>query len=222
MALTPAQTKLLPLLQNESRGNGHDFGILDQIKWSSKKALRLLMEELQEAGVLTLHDTDTNGKPLTQYVLAKAYRGDGAAPAARKPSTGDMSKVSGVWLKPTIAKSEEEAADLAFDGVRRRPVVAKNQKGELVVCSMRTARKYGWDVQGKMDGTSPRAPAAKKGEAKRKERLAKLEAATPAKKAAKPMEATAQDQWGKIAAKAAKAGTKGKKAAAALADMLGE
>jgi hypothetical protein len=49
---------------------------------------------------------------------------------------------------PVVVASPEQAADLAFGGERRRPVLAINAEGELVVCCRRTARKHGWEVQG--------------------------------------------------------------------------
>jgi hypothetical protein len=74
-------------------------------------------------------------------------------------------------LNPTIV-TESTVGDAAFDGVRRRPVVAINEEGKLVVCCLRTAAKHGWKVEGtlhqrtrtdKKEGTpkSKKAPAAK-------------------------------------------------------------
>lgn len=52
-------------------------------------------------------------------------------------------------LTPTPVRSLTQAADVAFDGVRRRPVIA--QAGDqLVVCAARTARKHGWVVTGRL------------------------------------------------------------------------
>ena len=34
--------------------------------------------------------------------------------------------------------------------MRSRPVVAINELGELVVCCKTTAKKHGWEVQGKL------------------------------------------------------------------------
>lgn len=50
-------------------------------------------------------------------------------------------------LNPTIV-TPESLGDVAFDGVRSRPVVALNDDGELVVCCRTTARKHGWELQG--------------------------------------------------------------------------
>lgn len=49
-------------------------------------------------------------------------------------------------LQPTIVSTFVEAGDTLFDGIRRRPVAAYTQSGAAVVCSARTARKYGWSI----------------------------------------------------------------------------
>lgn len=51
-------------------------------------------------------------------------------------------------LVPTVAADESEVIAAAFDGVRRRPVCAINESGELVVCCRRTAVKNGWKLEG--------------------------------------------------------------------------
>lgn len=53
-------------------------------------------------------------------------------------------------LSPVVCKNETQVADAAFDGVRRRPVVAIDENGKLVVCCRRTAAKNGWKLQGTM------------------------------------------------------------------------
>lgn len=53
-------------------------------------------------------------------------------------------------LCPVTCKNETQVADAAFDGVRRRPVVAIDDNGNLVVCCRRTAVKNGWKVEGTM------------------------------------------------------------------------
>lgn len=53
-------------------------------------------------------------------------------------------------LAPTTARTLNQAADIALDGVRRRPVVAINDDGQLVVCCKRTAQKHGWKLEGKL------------------------------------------------------------------------
>jgi hypothetical protein len=47
-----------------------------------------------------------------------------------------------------IVKTEAEAADLAFSGEIRRPCLARDGKGQLVVCSRRTIREKGWKLEG--------------------------------------------------------------------------
>lgn len=49
-------------------------------------------------------------------------------------------------LTPTQV-TEATMGDALFDGVRRRPVVAIDDNGKLVVCCRRTAKVNGWTVQ---------------------------------------------------------------------------
>lgn len=50
-------------------------------------------------------------------------------------------------LAPVVAKSAKAAATLAQQDGRKRPIVAINEEGKLVVCCRRTAKKNGWEVQ---------------------------------------------------------------------------
>lgn len=52
-------------------------------------------------------------------------------------------------LQPTVV-TQNEIGDVAFDGVRRRPVMAVNDEGETVICCRRTAKKHGWEVKEKL------------------------------------------------------------------------
>lgn len=63
-----------------------------------------------------------------------------------------------VKLTPEYVADETAALEAAFNGIRRRPVLARTEAGELVVCCNRTARKHGWKVEGKL---FPRTKAAK-------------------------------------------------------------
>lgn len=51
-------------------------------------------------------------------------------------------------LVPTQVNETTMGAVL-FDGLRRRPALARDNKGKLVVCSPRTARKNGWSIEGR-------------------------------------------------------------------------
>lgn len=95
------------------------------------------------------------------------------APAkpAKRETTADMSKVQGVWFKPTVVATIEDAGDEMFTSMRRRPVLAKNKQGQLVVCSARTARKHGWETQKEKAAVTKAAPK----NTKREQRLAKLQ-----------------------------------------------
>lgn len=56
--------------------------------------------------------------------------------------------MSTTHLTPTVCTNEAEVGEAAFDGVRRRPILAINDEGELTVCCRRTARKHGWEIKG--------------------------------------------------------------------------
>jgi hypothetical protein len=49
-------------------------------------------------------------------------------------------------LAPTITSKAKAKTVAAQDG-RKRPIVAINEEGKLVVCCRRTAKKNGWDIQ---------------------------------------------------------------------------
>jgi hypothetical protein len=51
---------------------------------------------------------------------------------------------------PVVVKNENAAIDYLITTERSRPVLALNDKGELVVCCKTTAKKHGWEVQGRM------------------------------------------------------------------------
>lgn len=75
-------------------------------------------------------------------------------------------------LAPTVVKNETQAMDIATSSGRKRPFVAINDDGKLVVCSRRTASKYGWETQGALytrSGGSDKAPAKKETKASKAE-----------------------------------------------------
>lgn len=49
-------------------------------------------------------------------------------------------------LNPTLT-TKTKAKSVAEQEGRKRPVVAINEEGKLVVCCRRTAKKNGWEVQ---------------------------------------------------------------------------
>lgn len=53
-------------------------------------------------------------------------------------------------VKPVVCKNETQVGDAAFASSRRRPVVAINENGDLVVCCRRTAKLHGWKIEGAM------------------------------------------------------------------------
>jgi hypothetical protein len=69
---------------------------------------------------------------------------------------------------PTVVQDETAAMDLvAATPERSRPVVAINGEGKLVVCCRTTAKKYDWEIQGKLYSrvrTGKRAAINTKGE----------------------------------------------------------
>jgi len=64
-------------------------------------------------------------------------------------------------LAPTITSKAKAKTVAAADG-RKRPIVAINEEGKLVVCCRRTAKKNGWDIQEvlyeRAKTTKPEAP----------------------------------------------------------------
>jgi hypothetical protein len=71
-------------------------------------------------------------------------------------------------LAPTITSKAKAKSVAAADG-RKRPIVAINEEGKLVVCCRRTAKKNGWDIQEvlyeRAKTTKVEAPAAPKASA---------------------------------------------------------
>lgn len=47
-------------------------------------------------------------------------------------------------------KDDTAVLDAAFDGQRKRPVVAIDRQGHKVVCCLRTAKKNGWKIEGRL------------------------------------------------------------------------
>ena len=86
-------------------------------------------------------------------------------------------------------KDDTSVMEAAFDGQRKRPVVAINREGHKVVCCLRTARKHGWKIEGRLfqktkakeEPVKATKPAAKKAEPAKTEKKASTKPA--AKKA---------------------------------------
>jgi hypothetical protein len=57
-----------------------------------------------------------------------------------------MSKTPALKLAPVVAKTAKTAATLAQQDGRKRPIIAINEDGKLVVCCRRTAKKNGWQI----------------------------------------------------------------------------
>lgn len=70
-------------------------------------------------------------------------------------------------LVPTVT-TNATLGDDAFDGVRRRPVVAIDDEGQLVICCRRTATKNGWKVEGTLFKRDRKVKAAETTKAKAK------------------------------------------------------
>lgn len=72
-------------------------------------------------------------------------------------------------LAPVVAKTAKAAASMAQQENRKRPIVAINEEGKLVVCCRRTARKNGWEVQDVLyERNKPAKAATKKTPQRRK------------------------------------------------------
>lgn len=96
----------------------------------------------------------------------------------------NTAQVQGVHLEPVVCTTPDEVFNAAFDGIRRRPVVAVNAQGVEIVCCSRTAKKHGWKVVEKLfQRTTAKAPApAKAKPAQRAADLAAVEAMLAPKK----------------------------------------
>lgn len=60
-------------------------------------------------------------------------------------------------LAPTIV-TKSKAVEVAVQDGRKRPILAINEDGKLVVCCRRTAKKNGWEVQEALYGRTKPAP----------------------------------------------------------------
>jgi hypothetical protein len=78
-------------------------------------------------------------------------------------------------LAPTVVRGAKAATTQAQQDGRKRPIVAINEEGKLVVCCRRTAKKNGWQIQdvlyeraAKKAAPEPVKAAAKKAPQRRK------------------------------------------------------
>jgi hypothetical protein len=104
---------------------------------------------------------------------------------ATSKKTSKKPVISARQQGPVVVKNETQAFDVATESGRKRPFVAINDDGKLVVCSRRTAAKYGWESQGALYS---RTGSDKK--------------TTPTAK--KTKQTTAEEQWEKITSKSNK------------------
>jgi hypothetical protein len=75
LSLTALERVLIPLLQEESAANGHDFGVLEQVRWTDRRQLGGVITSLQAKGVITEVDkTVVDDQTITQYVLADGWQ----------------------------------------------------------------------------------------------------------------------------------------------------
>lgn len=73
--LTPKEREVLTLLIEESRANGHDFGVVECIKWDGR-SLGGLLTSLQTKGVIVEIDSTivNDNEKVTQYVLHDSFK----------------------------------------------------------------------------------------------------------------------------------------------------
>jgi nucleotidyltransferase/DNA polymerase involved in DNA repair len=76
-------------------------------------------------------------------------------------------------LAPVVAKSAKAAATLAQQDGRKRPIVAINEEGKLVVCCRRTAKKNGWEIQDVLYERAKAVPVAEAPAAPKKPTVSK-------------------------------------------------
>lgn len=71
MNITHLENEILPLLIQESASNGHDFGILENVKWNDRKQLGGVVSSLQAKGfIVEIEKAEVDGQTFTQYVLS--------------------------------------------------------------------------------------------------------------------------------------------------------
>ena len=71
--------------------------------------------------------------------------------AAAAPVVAQAGRTATATRKtPTVVGSLDQAVAAAAEAGRKRPVLARNQAGELVTCCRSTARKNGWEVVQKL------------------------------------------------------------------------
>jgi len=103
-------------------------------------------------------------------------------------------------LAPTITSKAKAKSVAAADG-RKRPIVAINEEGKLVVCCRRTAKKNGWDIQEvlyeRAKTVKAEAPVVPAPEPKRERRTADAAKTAKVKEAKKVVDAALDDILGK-------------------------
>jgi hypothetical protein len=94
--LTDLETQALGALFLSAAGNGHDFGIIEEVRWDDRKALGGLITSLQAKGFIHVHPTmivnptikfrrdrrvpggfreiHSGGKPVTQFTWEESKR----------------------------------------------------------------------------------------------------------------------------------------------------
>lgn len=102
-------------------------------------------------------------------------------------------------LAPTIT-SKAKAKSVAVADGRKRPIVAINEEGKLVVCCRRTAKKNGWDIQEvlyeRAKSVKAEAPVVPTPEPKRERRTADAAKTAKIKEAKKTVDAVLDDILG--------------------------
>lgn len=103
-------------------------------------------------------------------------------------------------LAPTITSKAKAKSVAAADG-RKRPIVAINEEGKLVVCCRRTAKKNGWDIQEvlyeRAKTVKAKAPVVPAPEPKRGRRTAGTAKNAKVKEAKRVVDAALDDILGK-------------------------
>lgn len=62
----------------------------------------------------------------------------------------ETTKTTATRKAPSVVASLDQAVAAAAEAGRKRPILARNQAGELVTCCRSTARKNGWEVVQKL------------------------------------------------------------------------
>lgn len=103
--LTKLEQEVLESLIPESESNGHDFGVLEMVRWPDRRQLGAVITNLQKKGVIVdFGKTEVDGGIVTQYVLADEYKCETTEP---EPES-DLPPSPSQQLSPSVTANREQ------------------------------------------------------------------------------------------------------------------